>query len=77
MNIQTRKLQVIERVIRTRKTSLIHKIEKFLEEEDLWDTLSNAEKEAINEGLGQIEREETIPHEKVMKEIKGKYKLKG
>ena len=42
---------------------------------DFWNELSDEEKAGIEEGLAQIERGETIPHEEVMAEIKRKYNL--
>jgi predicted transcriptional regulator len=44
-------------------------------ETDFWNELSNEEKAGIEEGLAQIDRGETIPHEEVMAEIKRKYNL--
>ena len=48
---------------------------KVATEIDFWDQLSDEEKKGIEEGLAQIERGETIPHEEVMAEIKLKYNL--
>ena len=36
-------------------------------EDDWWNTISTAERQAIEEGLADVEAGRTIPHEEVMK----------
>jgi hypothetical protein len=79
MNIQDKKLELIQRILNTNKPSLLEKIAKIFElegEADWWDELSDEERASIQEGLDQLNRGEGIPHEKVMKEMKAKYGLK-
>jgi thiamine pyrophosphate-dependent acetolactate synthase large subunit-like protein len=79
MNIQAKKLELVQRILNTDKPSLLEKISKIFEQEsetDWWDELSDEERASIQEGLDQLDRGEGIPHEKVMKEIKAKYGLK-
>jgi len=79
MNIQAKKLELVQRILNTNKPSLLEKISKIFEQEgetDWWDELSDEERESIQEGLNQLERGEGIPHEKIMQEIKAKYGLK-
>lgn len=40
-----------------------------------WDEISEAERNAIEEGLAEADRGELIPHKEVMKEVREKYKL--
>ncbi|MDF1548236.1 MAG: hypothetical protein P1P88_10475 [Bacteroidales bacterium] len=42
-------------------------------EKDFWDELPKHVKAGIEEGLAQSERNEGIPHDQVMKQIKAKY----
>jgi hypothetical protein len=79
MNIQAKKLELVQRILNTNKPSLLEKITKIFEQEgetDWWDELSDEERASIQEGLDQLDRGEGIPHEKVMKEMKAKYGLK-
>ncbi len=79
MNIQAKKLELVQRILNTDKPSLLEKINKIFEQEgetDWWDELSDEERASIQEGLDQLDRGEGIPHEKVMEEIKAKYGLK-
>lgn len=48
---------------------------KKSKEVDWWDKISEEERSAIDEGLAQLNRGESIPHEQVMKEVREKYKL--
>ena len=41
--------------------------EKTSPQEDWWDTISDEEREEIEQGLEEAERGEVIPHEEVMK----------
>ncbi|OFY69004.1 MAG: hypothetical protein A2Y71_01180 [Bacteroidetes bacterium RBG_13_42_15] len=79
MNIQAKKLELVQRILNTNKPSLLEKINKIFEQEgetDWWDELSDEERASIQEGLDQLDRGEGIPHEKVMEEMKAKYGLK-
>ena len=40
-----------------------------------WDSLSDAEKKAIDKAIKQADNGELIPHDQVMKELKTKYKF--
>jgi thiamine pyrophosphate-dependent acetolactate synthase large subunit-like protein len=79
MNIQAKKLELVQRILNTNKPLLLKKIDKIFEQEgetDWWDEISDEERASIQEGLDQLDRGEGIPHEKVMEEIKAKYGLK-
>ena len=78
MNLQARKLELVQLIINTRKSITLKKVEEVLrkeKEEDWWDEISEAERKSIEQGLAEANRGELIPHEQVMKEVKAKYKL--
>lgn len=79
MNIQTKKLKLVQMIINTDKPSILKKVEEVFSKEksvDWWDEISEAERQSIEKGLAEADRGELIPHEEVMKEVKAKYKLK-
>jgi predicted transcriptional regulator len=79
MNIQAKKLELVQVILNTEKPSILEKVESLLKKEkitDWWDEISDEEKASIQEGIDQLDRGEGIPHEKVMEEIKAKYGLK-
>ncbi len=77
------KLQLFRLIDNTDDASLLKKFYVTLtntvskKETDWWNTLSDKEKVAIEDGLAQVERGEVIPHEEVMKKsrkVLSKYK---
>ena len=57
---------------------MLAKVEAVFKKEkggDWLDEISESERNAIEEGLGEADRGELIPHEEVMKEVRAKYKL--
>jgi hypothetical protein len=78
MNLQAKKLELVELIIKTEKPTLLKKVEEIFKKEkavDWWDEISEAERKTINQGLAEADRGKLIPHEEVMKEVKAKYKL--
>ncbi|NJM15466.1 MAG: hypothetical protein HC896_08910 [Bacteroidales bacterium] len=78
MNLQAKKLEIVQLVLNTEKPALLRKVEDVLKKEettDWWDEISDAEREAIEQGIAEADRGETIPHEVVMKEVKARYNL--
>jgi predicted transcriptional regulator len=68
MNLQAKKLELVELIIKTEKPTLLKKVEEIFKKEkavDWWDEIS----------LAEADRGKLIPHEEVMKEVKAKYKL--
>jgi predicted transcriptional regulator len=67
----TLKYQLIEKIVQTNDESLLQEINALLESAsgDWWHTISEAERAAIDEGLGQADRGEVIPHEDAMRQI--------
>lgn len=78
MNLQAKKLELVQLILNTEKKAVLEKVEALLKNEkdaDWWDEISEAERRAIEEGIAEADREELIPHEEVMKELKEKYNL--
>lgn len=79
MNIQAKKLKLVQMIINTDKPALLKKVEEIFKKEtavDWWDEISEAERKSIEQGLAEADRGELIAHEEVMKEVKAKYNLK-
>ncbi len=78
MNLQSKKLELVQLIINTEKPSILSKVEAILKKEkasDWWDEISQEEKKAIEKGLAEADKGELIPHEEVMKEVRAKYHL--
>jgi predicted transcriptional regulator len=71
MNIETRKLSIINWVSHLQDESILAKIETLQsQKQDWWDLISAEEKEEIEEGIAQADRGET----KTTEEVLSKYK---
>jgi hypothetical protein len=71
MNIQAEKLKLIEWLVSLQDETIIERI-KLLKEgsannADWWDTISESEKMAIEEGIKDIENGNVVSHEDVRK----------
>ena len=78
MNLQSKKLELVQLILNTEKPAILAKVEAVLKKEkrtDWWDDISQAEKESIEKGLAEADKDELIPHEEVMKEVRSKYLL--
>jgi len=79
MNLQAKKLELVQLIINTRKPLTLKKVEEVLKREaesDWWDEISDSERQSIEKGLEEAEEGKLIPHSEVMKEAKAKYNLK-
>ena len=79
MNLQAKKLELVQRILNTRHPLTLKKVEEVLKKEnesDWWNEISDSERESIEKGLKEADKGELITHEDVMKEIKAKYNLK-
>jgi thiamine pyrophosphate-dependent acetolactate synthase large subunit-like protein len=79
MNLQAKKLELVQLIINTRKPLTLKKVEEVLkseEESDWWDEISDAERQSIEKGLEEADKGKLLPHAEVMKEVKAKYNLK-
>ena len=65
MNLQAKKLELVQLILNTEKPVILQKVEELLKKEktiDWWDELSEAEQHAIEKGLEEADRGELIPH---------------
>ena len=79
MNLQAKKLELVQLIINTKKSLTLKKVEEVLKKEkesDWWDEISQAERQSIEKGQAEADKGELIAHEVVMKEVKAKYNLK-
>jgi len=69
MNVETTKLELMHLLLQTQKESLLAKIKKVFEEEqvDWWIEMSKEEQKEIKTGLNQADKGEYIANETVMK----------
>ena len=77
MNIQAQKIELVKMILEIEDKTILKNVAELVKasQTDWWDKISDAEKASIEEGLAQADRGEMIPHEKVMKKIKAKYRL--
>lgn len=78
MNLQAKKLEIVQLILNTEKPAILKKVEDILKkgkDTDWWDEISEVERLAIETGIEEADRGELIPHEEVMKEVKAKYNL--
>jgi len=78
MNIQARKLELVQLILNTDRPNLLEKVSRILKQEkesDWWDELPISVQQAIEVGSKEADRGETRPHEEVMKEVRLKYDI--
>lgn len=76
MNLQAKKLELVQLILNTEKPSILKKVEDVLKKKcDWWDEISDDERKSIEQGLAEADRGELIPHEQVMKELRSRYKI--
>lgn len=76
MDIQTLKLDLVEKIIQSEKTSVLIKIKELLQTEntvDWWDNLPQEIQESIFEGLNDVKEGKVFTHEQIISEAKQKY----
>lgn len=77
MTVEIKKLTLIEQILHIEDEALLDQIRQLVSahqpENVLWNTLSETERQAIEEGLAQSERGEGRSHEEVMAAYKAKY----
>ncbi len=69
MNIEATKLELMHLLLQTQKESLLAKLKKVFDEEqvDWWNEMTKEEQEEINTGLKQADKGEYVASETVMK----------
>jgi predicted transcriptional regulator len=83
MDIKTLKSEIYRMIDELDEQGLIEVNEmvteylKQTDEDELWDTLSDEDKAAIEEGLEQVEKGMTVPYEEVRKRIHKKLSQYG
>lgn len=77
MDIQAEKLRLIEWIagLNDAKTIKEFLVLKKSKEVDWWDGTSEEERLSIKQGLAELDRGESTPHEEVMREVREKYNL--
>ena len=76
MNLETRKINLINWVSTLQDDKILESIEKLQKEKaDWWDKVSQNDKDAINEGISQLDKGEYLSHAEVREKIKHRFKL--
>jgi len=78
MNLQEKKLELVQLILNTEKPSVLKKVEAVLRKEndmDWWEGISEAERKAIEKGIAEADRGELTPHSVVMEEVRARYNL--
>ena len=78
MNVQAKKLELVQLILNTDRPSLLDKISQLLKQEkeaDWWDEIPESVQESIEISMKEADRGKTIPHSEVMKEARVKYGL--
>lgn len=74
MNLENRKINLINWLSTIQEEDILNQVEKIQKERsDWWDTISNEDKKAINEGLEQLEKGEYLTHSQVRSKIKERF----
>jgi len=69
MNIEATKLELMHLLLQTQKETLLAKVKKVFEDEqvDWWDDLDEEEKKEIETGIAEADNGQLTSHDKVMK----------
>jgi len=76
MNLQARKLELVQLILNTNRPNLLEKVSQILKQEDetdWWDELPVSVQQDIESGIKEADRGETTPHEEVKKEVRLRY----
>ncbi len=76
MDIQALKIDLVQRILSTKNTTLLQKINNIFQKEaetDWWDQLPQEIQESIYEGIQDIENGRVLTHDQVILEAKQKY----
>ena len=77
MNLETRKLKLINWISSIQEANILEKVEKIQQEKhDWWDVISDKDKRTINEGIEQLDRGEHLTHSQVRSKIKERFNFK-
>ncbi len=70
MNLQARKLELVQLILNTDRPNLLEKVRQILKQEkeaDWWDELPLSVQESVKRGMEQAKKGETRSHSEVMK----------
>lgn len=76
MDIQSLKLDLVNKIIHTEKQSVLIKINQLLNDEiseDWWDQLPKEVQDSVLEGIKDVNEGKLYTHEQVMQEAKQKH----
>ena len=74
MNLETRKINLINWISSIQEAEIIEEMEKIQKKKtDWWNTVNNKDKQAIEEGLSQLDRGEFLTRSQVRRKVKEKY----
>lgn len=76
MNLQSRKLELVQLILNTDRPNLLEKVSQILKQDkeaDWWDELPKSVQQSIEAGINEADRGETTPHDEVIKEVRSKY----
>ena len=74
MNLETRKINLINWLSSVQEEDVLAQVEKIQKEKsDWWDGVSQNDKKAINEGLEQLDKGDYLIRSEVRSKIKGKF----
>jgi hypothetical protein len=76
MDIQTLKLDLVQKILNTKNPTLLFKINTILQkdvEKDWWDQLPGEVQDSILEGIQDIDQGKVFTHDQVIQEAKQKY----
>jgi predicted transcriptional regulator len=73
-NIEALKIDLIHWLTELKDVEILKQLQAIKEGRDWWEEIGQAERQAIEEGLAQLERGETIPHEQVKEKIRSRFK---
>lgn len=72
MSIESAKLLILEKVLKTNNAKMLDQILQLVksEDEDFWDDLTPYQKYEINESIQELNEGKRVPYEKVMKKYR-------
>ncbi|MEX2230735.1 MAG: hypothetical protein WD824_01135 [Cyclobacteriaceae bacterium] len=75
MDIKATKLALVQNILDTQEEAILEQIKSIFDSstQDWWDIISDQNKNAIEEGIAQLDRGEGIPDEEVSNRIKQQF----
>lgn len=76
MNLETRKINLINWISTLQEDDILNKVEKIQKETaDWWDGISKEDRDAINEGIDQLDKGQCFSHSQVRDKIRTRFKF--